>query len=121
MRNQIAHGHVGNTKQVVDDVIVMEGNFLLPSLNEAGHQVMRDYRYAHTAAEIDAWRDQVRDERARIMDAELAAVVRAQNSHMAMSSDDLRALSIVEAISEGRIPISGFEIKSRPAPGDHSS
>jgi len=110
MRNQIAHGHVGNTKRVTNGVVVMEGNFLMPSLNETGHQMRRDYRYAHTAVEIDAWRDQVRAERARIMDAEYSAIMRDQAAQQALAPEDQIALSIIEAISEGRVPISNFAV-----------
>ncbi|MFC5342492.1 hypothetical protein ACETK8_12595 [Brevundimonas staleyi] len=88
MRNQIAHGHVGSRNSTVDGVVVMEGHFLLPSLNEVGHHIARDFRYSHTAADIDEWRDRVRAERARIMDAEMGARMRDQEVRMAMSSED---------------------------------
>ena len=113
MRNQIAHGHVSSTKRIEDDVVIMEGNFLLPSLNEAGHQVMRDFRYAHTAQEIDVWRDRVRAERAKIMDAHHAAVMRAQNARLALAREDLMALSVIEAINDGRIPVSDYVLSPK--------
>lgn len=78
MRNQIAHGHVTNTNRTCDGVMMMEGHFLIPSLNEMGQHVTRDFRYAHTASEIDAWRDKVREERGCVMDIRLAVMSREQ-------------------------------------------
>ena len=114
MRNQIAHGHVSHQRRTSDDILIMDGNFLVPSLNEAGHQTERDIRYAHTAEEIDNWRDRVRAEREKIMDAEGAARKRAQDSRMAMSAEDQRTLALAEAIVQKRTPISAFSIVRRP-------
>ena len=82
MRNQIAHGHVSEAHRTTDGVVTMSGNFLVPSLNEQGQYIVRDFRYAHTASEIDEWRDEVRAKRGLIMDAHHAAMIRQQEARM---------------------------------------
>lgn len=80
-RNQIAHGHVSKQTSRRDGVIEMQGNFLVPSFNESGDRLMRDQRYALTAAEIDEWRDLVRAERASIIDIQVAAIKRKRQAN----------------------------------------
>jgi len=113
MRNQIAHGHVGETHCISDDVVVMDGHFLLPSLNETGHHIERSFRFAHTAVEIDVWRDRVRVERAKIMDAHNAARRREQEEDMALSAEEKSTLRTAEEITEKRIPASDYVIMHR--------
>lgn len=113
MRNQIAHGHVGHFHWVSDEVVVMDGHFLLPSLNETGHQIERSFRFAHTASEIDAWRDLVRAERVKIMDAHSAARRRAQEADMALTAQERSTLMAAEGIIEKRLSASDYVILHR--------
>lgn len=76
IRNQIAHGHVAKMRVESDGVLEMDGHFLVPSINEKGQHMFRNSRYALTAQEIDVWRQQVRAERAKIMDIGAAALLR---------------------------------------------
>lgn len=85
MRNQIAHGHVSHQNRTVDGVQTMTGNFLVPALNEFGQHIARDPRYAHTAIEIDTWREKVRDERWHVVSAWTAAIAREQALRMTPS------------------------------------
>lgn len=103
VRNQIAHGHVSKMSMTYGKEKVMDGHYLVPSLNEAGHQIVRDPRYAHTATEIDAWRDEVRHERGRIMDATLAPQLREQEQIKKQGGDAFMNLTIAKAIVERRI------------------
>ncbi|MCE6961567.1 hypothetical protein LAZ40_21275 [Cereibacter sphaeroides] len=79
-RNEIAHGHVSNITETIDGNIVKRGNFLSSTLNPWGDIASRESnkKYAHTAAEIDDWRDKVRHERGRIMDVWQAIIMRDQ-------------------------------------------
>ncbi|MEM9421578.1 MAG: hypothetical protein AAF986_03575, partial [Pseudomonadota bacterium] len=70
-----------NMKLQSNGVLVMEGHFLVPSLNESGTHIARDQRYALTATEIDEWRDLVREERAKILDIDGVAMNRFANKH----------------------------------------
>ena len=80
MRNEIAHGHVSQISKNENDHIIMQGNFLSSTINPMGIWASREdnKKYAHTAAEIDEWRDKVRHERGRIMDVWEAIVTRDQ-------------------------------------------
>ena len=109
VRNEIAHGHVAENTRTEDGVVVMAGSFLMPSLNEGGwHE--RSYRYAHTAVEIDDWREKVRTQRARIMDASFAARIREQEAHQALDMSVKMTISIAEAITERRVSPDKFEL-----------
>ncbi|AZB69072.1 hypothetical protein [Cereibacter sphaeroides] len=79
-RNEIAHGHVSEINETIDGHVVKRGNFLSSTLDPLGHVASREAnkRYAHTAAEIDEWRDKVRHERGRIIDVWMAIVMRDQ-------------------------------------------
>ena len=79
-RNEIAHGHVSSITESIDNHIMMRGNFLFSTVNPLGHTASREAnrKYAHTAAEIDEWRDKVRHERGKIMDIFLALIIRDQ-------------------------------------------
>lgn len=82
MRNEIAHGHVSNVSVSADGVLTMRGNFLTSTLSPSGLLASREdnKKYAHTALEIDEWRDKVRDQRGRIMDVWEAIVMRDQDA-----------------------------------------
>ena len=79
-RNEIAHGHVSNINETIDGHIVTRGNFLSSTLDPLGRISSREAnkKYAHTAAEIDEWRDKVRHERGKIMDVWAAIMMRDQ-------------------------------------------
>jgi hypothetical protein len=81
-RNEIAHGYVSEFSVTVDDSVTMRGNFLSSTLSPIGDLTSREAntKYAHTAAEIDEWRDKVRHERGRIMDVWEAIITRDQES-----------------------------------------
>ena len=115
VRNQIAHGHVVNVSTVRDDVLTMEGNFLVPSLNERGRHIARDLRYAHSASEIDAWCIQVRHERGRVMDSMLAAQLRDQAQRAALSPEAQMTVAISEAIAARKISSEGYVVVATPA------
>lgn len=66
-RNEIAHGHVSQFRQVNDGLVEAEGNYLLPSFNENG-PFERDFRYHHTAETLEKFITDVRIHRAIIMD-----------------------------------------------------
>jgi hypothetical protein len=82
MRNEIAHGHVSQISRTANNRVTMRGNFLSSTLNPMGILASRETnkKYAHTAAEIDEWRDKVRHERERIMDVWIAIAKRDQDS-----------------------------------------
>ena len=82
MRNQIAHGYVSHITATIDGKILLRGNFLTSTLNPFGTLSAREenWKYAHTAAEIDEWRDKVRHERGRIMDVWIAIIGRDQRA-----------------------------------------
>lgn len=79
-RNEIAHGHVSEINETVDGQVIKSGNFLSSTLDPLGHVTSREAnkRYAHTAAEIDEWRDKVRLERGKVMDVWMAIMMRDQ-------------------------------------------
>lgn len=81
VRNQIAHGHCSKQRSTQDGKLVMDGHYLVPSVNENGDRMLREQRYALSAVEIDEWRDAVRDQRGTIMDIYIAAGKRAQDSN----------------------------------------
>lgn len=116
VRNQIAHGHVSKQSATHNGVVVMDGNFLVPSLNERGDHIDREIRYALTAAEIDAWRDKVRAVRGTVLDAWTAAQVREQNARQAESLDAQHTRSIAEAIVDGKAPPDRFRFIYNPPP-----
>jgi hypothetical protein len=80
MRNQIAHGYVAEINGNFDGNTTMQGNFLSSTLSPTGILASRqdNKKYAHTAADIDEWRDKVRHERGRIMDVWTAIATRDQ-------------------------------------------
>lgn len=118
VRNQIAHGHVSKQSATHNGVIVMDGNFLVPSLNEQGDHIGRELRYALTAAEIDAWRDKVKTVRAKVLDVWEAAQIREQKARQAQSPEAQRTRSIAEAIVEGRAAADRFSFIDKPPSGE---
>lgn len=78
LRNEIAHGYVSNQTVTENGVKVMEGNYLVSSIDPSGNTVPRGFnlKYAHTAAEIDEWRDKVRIYRGTIIDCYHALIDR---------------------------------------------
>lgn len=82
-RNEIAHGYVSHQTRTVDGSVTMQGNFLISAQDPTGMMGRRqnNLKYAHTAAEIDEWREKVRVERGVILDVQMAIVVRRQGKH----------------------------------------
>ena len=79
-RNQIAHGFVSKMKTTVGGKVVMDGNFIVSTQDPSGKSQPRglNVKYAHTAFEIDEWRDKVRVHRGTIMDVWMAITIRRQ-------------------------------------------
>lgn len=82
MRNEIAHGHVAEINGSVDGQTVMKGIFLSSTITPEGMLSSREKnkQYAHTAEEIDEWREKVRCERGKIMDVYFAMRIRDQDA-----------------------------------------
>ena len=81
-RNEIAHGHVSQINRTVNGVVMCSGHFLSSTITPMGGVASRETnkKYAHTATEIDQWRDKVRHERGRIMDIWEALITRDQEA-----------------------------------------
>lgn len=101
-RNEIAHGHVSHHTANEDGVKVAEGNYLLPSYNENG-PFERDFRFHHTAATIDAFKEQVRDERWAIRQIRTAIVMREQAADQAAGPDTFAQRDTARGIAAYRI------------------
>lgn len=109
VRNQIAHGTVskmtlqkgqpdGRKEKIAD------GNYLLPSLSELGWQ-QRDFKFHHTAETVNKFEQEVRDHRWTIMQIEMDAFTREQNS------DDAAAIWI-NAARKIALEVAAYKIRS---------
>ncbi|WNJ89186.1 hypothetical protein [Bosea sp. 685] len=102
-RNEIAHGHCSRFKQTVNGTVVMEGHYLLPSFNEAGwHE--RSLRYTHTVESITAFRADVGEQHAILLNANMAIIQARQTAHLGRNVETQLVLSIVDGVRTGRIP-----------------
>ena len=103
IRNEIAHGHCSDYEASDPGGVTMSGNYLMPSWNE-GHWHERSMRYAHNDDTIRAFTASVRQQRALVIDIQAAVAVRAQEAHKKLDDETKLILSLVQSISEGKIP-----------------
>ncbi len=67
VRNEIAHGSVCSLREHIDNQVIADGHYLLPSFNEQG-PFEREYRFHHTSTSIQQFEQSVQIERRKILE-----------------------------------------------------
>ncbi|HYF53201.1 MAG TPA: hypothetical protein VEA41_02970 [Salinarimonas sp.] len=103
-RNEIAHGHCSNWTSQEDGVVVMSGFYLLPALSEGGW-MRRSFRYAHTAASINAFTERVRNHRWSIVEVGITLLQRDNEAYDRLPPGANHAAQLILAVGRGHLTV----------------
>lgn len=115
VRNEIAHGHCGEYREVNEHgEVLMSGFYWLPSINE-GIWHARTVRHAHTAETMASFVTEVRKYRGIIMDIDLAVILRDQEENQRLSPETRSVIQIAKLVTDGSILPQDVLLNLKPA------